>query len=96
VKAGSSQGGVLHTGEQQNVLAIGAQVFANNCSVCHGNLGQGGNGGPDLQHRPGAANLQRVINQVTNGGGGMPPFKGQLTQAQIKAVATYVTTKIHK
>jgi alcohol dehydrogenase (cytochrome c) len=96
VKAGSSSGGVLHTGEKQNIVALGAQVFANNCSGCHGTLGQGGNGGPDLQHRPGAANLAHVIKQVTNGGGGMPPFKGQLTPAQIKAVATYVTTKIHK
>jgi quinohemoprotein ethanol dehydrogenase len=95
-KASSSSGGVLHTGEKQNIAALGAQVFADNCSVCHGNLGQGGNGGPDLQHRPGAANLAHVIKQVTNGGGGMPPFKGQLTPAQIKAVATYVTTKIHK
>ena len=32
--------------------------------------------------------------QVTNGGGGMPAFKGNLTAKQIKAVATYVTKKI--
>ena len=29
---------------------------------------------------------------MTNGGGGMPPFKGQLTAAQIKAVAQYVSS----
>jgi mono/diheme cytochrome c family protein len=71
-------------------------VFANNCAACHGDLGQGGNGGPDLQNRPGAANLANVIKQVTNGGGGMPPFKGKLSSAEIKAVANYVTTRIAK
>ena len=75
-------------------LALGEQVFADNCSVCHGATGQGGNGGPDLTAIPSAKNLQRVIAQVTNGGGGMPPFKGQLTEQQIRAVATYVTQRI--
>jgi mono/diheme cytochrome c family protein len=37
-----------------------------------------------------------VIGQVTNGGGGMPSFKGTLTEQQIRDVATYVTTKITK
>ena len=75
-------------------LALGQQLFADNCSVCHGATGQGGNGGPDLTAIPSAKSLQRVIEQVTNGGGGMPPFKGQLTDPQIRAVATYVTQRI--
>jgi mono/diheme cytochrome c family protein len=37
-----------------------------------------------------------VEKQVTNGGGGMPPFKGQLTPAQIKAVAAYVASTAGK
>lgn len=77
-------------------LALGQQLFADNCSVCHGATGQGGNGGPDLTAIPSAKNLQRVIAQVTNGGGAMPPFKGQLTEQQIRAVATYVTQRITK
>ena len=35
-----------------------------------------------------------MIRQVTNGGGGMLAFKGQLTDAQIKAVSAYVSQKI--
>jgi mono/diheme cytochrome c family protein len=35
-----------------------------------------------------------VIGQVTNGGGGMPAFKGTLSTRQIDDVATFVTTKI--
>jgi quinohemoprotein ethanol dehydrogenase len=74
----------------------GESVFASNCSTCHGATGHGGNGGPDLTTIPSAKNLQTVINQVTNGGGGMPPFKGTLTQQQINDVAAYVTQKITK
>jgi PQQ-dependent dehydrogenase (methanol/ethanol family) len=72
----------------------GQSVFASNCSTCHGATGHGGNGGPDLTTIPSAKNVQRVIEQVTNGGGGMPPFKGTLTDQQIRDVAAYVTTRI--
>jgi alcohol dehydrogenase (cytochrome c) len=95
-KARRAGGGVLHEGEQRGTAQLGATVYADNCATCHGPLGQGGNGGPNLQNRPGAANLQNVIKQVTNGGGGMPPFKGRLTPEEIKAVANYVTSRIAK
>jgi mono/diheme cytochrome c family protein len=35
-----------------------------------------------------------VIHQVTNGGGGMPSFKGTLTDQQIQDVGAYVTQRI--
>jgi mono/diheme cytochrome c family protein len=38
--------------------------------------------------------MNTVLGQVTNGGGGMPAFKGQLSSKQITDVATYVTQKI--
>jgi quinohemoprotein ethanol dehydrogenase len=74
--------------------AAGATVFANNCQSCHGADGHGGNGGPDLTGIPSAKNYNTVLAQVENGGGGMPPFKGQLTPKQIADVSTYVTQKI--
>ena len=43
---------------------------------------------------PSAKNLQTVVGQVTNGGGGMPPFKGTLTNKQISDVSTYVVQDI--
>jgi len=76
--------------------AAGKAVFADNCATCHGSAGTGGNGGPDLTNRPAAKQVASVIKQVTNGGGGMPAFKGQLTNAQIAAVAAYVKQKIAK
>ena len=74
--------------------AAGQAVFAENCSTCHGASGHGGNGGPDLTSIPSAKSTATVKEQVTNGGGGMPAFKGTLTETQIKDVAAYVTQKI--
>jgi mono/diheme cytochrome c family protein len=74
--------------------AAGQQVFADNCSVCHGASGTGGNGGPDLTSIPEAADNAKVVAQVTNGGGGMPAFKGVLSDSDIQNVAAYVTTDI--
>lgn len=76
---------------QPGNTAAGANVFADNCSGCHGTDGHGGNGGPDLA---GADNLQAVITQVTNGGGGMPPFSGTLTDKEIRDVAAFVTQRV--
>jgi quinohemoprotein ethanol dehydrogenase len=88
-------GGVLHAGEKPDVAA-GAKIFASNCTVCHGSDGGGGNGGPDLQTIPESRNLAHVIDQVTNGGGGMPPFKGTLSPKEIQDVSAFVTQKVAK
>jgi alcohol dehydrogenase (cytochrome c)/quinohemoprotein ethanol dehydrogenase len=72
----------------------GKEVFAENCSVCHGATGHGGNGGPDLRTMPKAKEQKGAEEQVTNGGGGMPPFKGTLSEEEIANVAAYVVEDI--
>jgi heme/copper-type cytochrome/quinol oxidase subunit 2/cytochrome c553 len=72
----------------------GGEVFAENCSVCHGADGLGGNGGPDLTTMPKAQEQASAEEQVTNGGGGMPPFGGILSEEEIKNVAAYVVEDI--
>ena len=72
----------------------GAAVFSENCSTCHGATGEGGNGGPDLKTMPLAKTEEGTIQQVTNGGGGMPPFGGTLSETEIKDVAAYVVQEI--
>ncbi|HVX33797.1 MAG TPA: PQQ-binding-like beta-propeller repeat protein [Solirubrobacterales bacterium] len=72
----------------------GKEVFAENCSVCHGATGHGGNGGPDLRTMPKAKEQAGAEEQVTNGGGGMPPFKGTLSEEEIANVAAYVVEDI--
>jgi mono/diheme cytochrome c family protein len=73
---------------------LGAAVFAENCSTCHGGTGHGGNGGPDLTTMPLAQTEEGAIQQVTNGGGGMPPFGGVLSEEEIENVAAYVVHEI--
>jgi PQQ-dependent dehydrogenase (methanol/ethanol family) len=72
----------------------GKEIFAENCSVCHGATGHGGNGGPDLTTMPKAKEQKGAEEQVTNGGGGMPPFKGTLSEEEIANVAAYVVEDI--
>ena len=70
----------------------GADVFASaGCGGCHtlAAASSGGNVGPNLDDlKPDFATVQ---SQVENGGGGMPAFGGDLSQAEIDAVARYVS-----
>jgi mono/diheme cytochrome c family protein len=72
----------------------GKEVFAEQCSVCHGATGKGGNGGPDLTTMPKAKEQKGAEEQVTNGGGGMPAFAGTLSEEEIANVAAYVVEDI--
>ena len=74
----------------------GAVIFKARCGGCHtlAAAGTTGTTGPNLdQLKPPKA---LVVKQVTNGGGLMPAFKGQLTPAQIRAVAKYVASSAGK
>ena len=72
-------------------LAEGWQVYQDHCATCHGGSGGGGSG-PKLagtvEHAyPNIADQIAVIDNGKNGG--MPAWKGTLSAAQIRAVATY-------
>ena len=56
--------------------------------------GSTGTVGPNLDEAKPSKEL--VIDRVTNGQGGMPSFKGQLSEAQIQAVADYVSSNAGK
>ena len=77
----------------QNSAPSGAQVFASaGCSGCHTLSAAGATGsiGPNLdQLRPSAAT---VAATVRSGAGSMPSFAGKLSDAQITAVAGYVSS----
>ena len=70
----------------------GKSIFQAKCASCHTlkDAGTTGTVGPNLdQLKPPFSIVQ---NQVINGGAVMPAFKGVLTDAQIKAVAKYVSS----
>lgn len=78
------------------VAAGGAQdptsIFVSKCASCHilADAGTKGTIGPNLdQAKPSVA---EAVRQITSGGGGMPPFKGQLSEAEIRALAKYVAS----
>jgi cbb3-type cytochrome c oxidase subunit III len=74
----------------------GQQIFKQKCASCHTLQAAGATGtiGPNLdQLKP---PLSVVQNQVIRGGGVMPAFQGVLTDAQIKAVAKYVSDNAGK
>lgn len=74
--------------------AAGASVFAENCAGCHGEDGHGGPGGPDLTTMPLAQTEDGAVQQVTNGGGGMPAFGEQLSEEEIANVAAFVVQDV--
>ncbi len=49
------------TAEVKVDASAGEQVFADNCSTCHGADGKGGNGGPDLSAVPNAGDMTAVV-----------------------------------
>lgn len=71
--------------------AEGKKIFETYCILCHGVDGKLGlNGSKDLTIS--TITLEERIAQVTNGKGTMTPFKDILTEAEIKAVASYSET----
>ena len=79
------------SGGAEGDATAGEAVFASaGCGSCHALDAAGASGavGPSLdQTKPDAA---LVVDRVTNGSGGMPAFKDQLDEQQIKDVAAYV------
>jgi cbb3-type cytochrome c oxidase subunit III len=75
----------------------GKSIFASaGCGGCHtlAAAGSSGNVGPNLDEAK--PSLELAIDRVTNGQGGMPSFKGQLSEEQIQAVATFVADNAGK
>jgi len=77
--------------------ADGKSIFASaGCAGCHtlAAAGSTGNVGPNLDEAK--PSLDLAVDRVTNGQGGMPSFKGQLSDEQIQAVAKFVADNAGK
>jgi cytochrome c6 len=85
-------GSVAGTGVTAEKTTDGKSIFTANCGSCHtlADAGTAGNVGPNLDGvKP---TRDKVVTQVTNGGGAMPAFKDTLDPQQIQAVADYVSS----
>ena len=65
-------------------------TFTASCGSCHtlSDAGTAGTVGPNLDEA--MLELDAAIEQIANGGGGMPAFKDQLSEDQIRALAEYI------
>ena len=81
----------------EEVLALGAQVYAENCVACHGENGEGHGLLPDAPalnanehawHHP-DGQIQRLI---LDGGQQMPSFRDKLSNDEVIAVIRYIQT----
>jgi mono/diheme cytochrome c family protein len=76
-------------------------IFERNCVICHGPSGEGKQVGtmviPSL--RQGAALTdpdERLFQQISDGGKGMPPFKHNFDDRQIRDLVRFVREQIQK
>ncbi len=71
-------------------IAAGAEIFARNCSPCHGSRMQDPESAFDLRKFP-PGEHDRFVRSVTNGKNQMPPWGDLLKSDDIEALWAYVT-----
>ena len=81
-------GAAAQTPEQ---LKAGADIYARNCSPCHGARMLDPQGASDLRKFP-RDQRERFINSVTRGKNQMPPWGDLLKPGEIEALWAYVAS----
>src|SRR3981189_1200780 len=78
--------------------AASSATFRTKCAMCHGPDGSGSEVGksmnvPDLRS-PAVQKLPdaELVQVISNGKGGMPPFKSSLSEDQIHSLVSYIRT----
>jgi cytochrome c6 len=87
---------VVRADAGQKTGASAKATFQSKCAMCHGPDGAGSEAGKSMnvldlrsdavQKLPDA----ELVKTISDGKGGMPPFKGSLSEAQIHALVRYV------
>lgn len=89
---GDDTGGATAPARTTEPAVDGEAVFASaGCASCHTLAAANARGvtGPNLDDLQ--PSFEQVREQVINGGGGMPAYEGDLSDAEIDAVARYVS-----
>ena len=79
---------------------LDASLFRQNCAICHGMEATGktlqdGTVVPSLREGEFKFKTEpEIYNQIANGGNGMNPFRGQLSDKEIKALTSLVHDKL--
>ena len=78
-------------------VVVGATIYADYCSHCHGEQLQNTSGGVtfDLRRlRP--DERSRFVNSVLNGKSQMPPWRGVLSLEQIECIWLYIRANVDR
>lgn len=69
-------------------------IVKQSCIACHGDTLDGkGSDKKNLQKIGSRMNKEQIVQQITNGGGGMPGFKSKLKEEEIVAIAAWLEAK---
>lgn len=95
----SPQASATHVIRQELADGDAAETFASLCKSCHGEKGKG-DGVAAVAFNPKPTDFadesvvkkpdNELASAILNGKGGMPGFKGQLSQAQVAALVEYI------
>ena len=77
--------------QQPEPLKLGAELYARNCSACHGARMLDPEGAFDLRKFP-RDQRERFVTSVTKGKNQMPPWGDVLKPEEIESLWLYVTT----
>jgi mono/diheme cytochrome c family protein len=89
-ETGGEDGGAGGGGGAAGDPAAGEAIFTSDCGSCHTlqEAGTSGTIGPNLDES--TIDEAGAVQQITEGGGGMPSFEGQLSEKEIQDVAAFV------
>ena len=96
-------GGILSCANRRNAdfsiqqaKSYEASMFRQNCAICHGPEGEGktlmdGRQVPGLRNAPFKYSTDaEIYDHIANGGNGMVPFRGMLTDREIRMMVGFV------
>lgn len=97
VSPGPASSAHAEAAKPTDVVSAGRELFNTwSCSACHtlSDAGASGSVGPDLDN----PNLTRdaIVTRISMGGGPMPSFAGQISDADIGKLADYIVAVNHK
>src|SRR5688572_13851743 len=82
--------------------AYEASLFRQNCAICHGQEGEGrtlydGRRVPNLREGEFKYTTDaEIYRHISEGGNGMVPFRGQLTDREIKLMVNFVRNELRR
>ena len=80
-------------------LALGAKLYTNSCSLCHGNAAVAGSLNPDLRHSGALGNAkawQSIVHDGALSAQGMVAWKDQFNPEQIEAIRLFVIKRANE